>query len=43
MIGDTTYALSGWLWETHLQNPIKESAGVHDVHIMHRGGLFMGG
>ena len=42
MIGDTTYALSGWLWETHLQKPIKESVGVRDVHIMHRGGLFMG-
>ena len=43
MIGDTTYALSGWLWETHLQKPIKESIGVCDMHIMHRGGLFMGG
>ena len=42
MIGDTTYALSGWLWEIHLQKPIKESVGVRDVHIMHRGGLFMG-
>ena len=42
MIGDTTYALSGWLWETHLQKSIKESPGVCNVHIMHRGGLFMG-
>ena len=42
MIGNTTYALSGWLWETHLQKPIKESVGVRDVHIMHRAGLFMG-
>ena len=41
MICDTTYTLSGWLWETHLQKPIKESAGVHNVHIMHRDGLFM--
>ena len=39
MIGDTTYALSGWLWKTHLQKPIKESVGIRDVH---RGGLFMG-
>ena len=43
MISDTTYALSGWLWETHLQKPIKESAKVHDVHIMHWDGQFMGG
>ena len=42
MIGNTTYALSGWLWETHLHKPIKESIGVHNVHIMHQGGLFMG-
>ena len=43
MIGDTTYALSGWLWETHLQKSIKESKEVCDVQIMHRDGLFMGG
>ena len=43
MIGDTTYVLSGWMWETHLQKPIKESVGVCDVHIMYWGGLFMGG
>ena len=43
MIGDTTYILSGWLWETHLQKPLKESARVRGVHIMHRGGLLMGG
>ena len=42
LIDDTTYAFRGWLWETHLQKPIKESIGVHDVHIIHRGGLFMG-
>ena len=43
MIGDTTYALSGWLWEIHIQKPLKESAGIRDVHIIHRGGLFMDG
>ena len=43
MIGDTMYALSGWLWETHLQKPTKESVGVYDAHIMHQGGLFIGG
>ena len=43
MIGDTTYALNGWLWETHLQKPQKESGGLRDVHIIHRDGLFMGG
>ena len=42
-IGKTTYALSGWVWKTHLQKPIKESGFVHDVHIMHQSGLFMGG
>ena len=42
MIGDTTYALSGWLWETHLQKPLKKSIGVRNVHIMHQGGLFIG-
>ena len=42
-IGETTYALSGWVWETRLQKSIKESASVRDVNIMHRGGLFMGG
>ena len=42
VIGERTYALSGWLWETHLQKPIKESGGVCDVHIMHWGGLFIG-
>ena len=42
-IGDTTYALGGWLWETHFQKPRKESGGVRNVHIMHRGGLFIGG
>ena len=43
MIGDTTYALSRWLWEIHLQKPRKESKGLRNVHIMHQDGLFMGG
>lgn len=43
MIGATTYGLSGWLWETHLQKPLKGFEGVRDIHIMHRGGLFSGG
>ena len=43
MIGNTMYGLSGWLWETHLHKPLKESRGLCNVHIMHRGGLFMGG
>ena len=43
MFGDTSYALSGYQWETHIQKPLEESAGVRDVHIMHRGGLFRSG
>ena len=43
MFGDTSYALSGYQWEIHLQKPGEESGGVRNVHIMHRGGLFRSG
>ena len=43
MFGDTSYALSGYQWETHLQKPGEESGGIRNVHIMHRGGLFRSG
>ena len=43
MIGDTMYALSGWLWEIHVHEHIKKFVVLRDMHIMHWDGLFMGG
>ena len=43
LVGEQTYSVSGWLWKTKVQKPVKGFEEVRDVQIMHRGGLFTGG
>ena len=43
LIEEHTYSLNGWLWETHLQKPVRGLKEVRDVQILHRGGLFTSG
>ena len=43
VIGDETYAVSGWLWKTKVQEHVQGYEEVRDVEIMHRGGLFTSG
>ena len=43
LIGEHSYTLRGWLWETHLQKPVRGLKEVRDVQILHRGELFTGG
>ena len=42
VIGDQTYAVSGWLWKTKVQEHVQGYEEVRDVEIMYRGGLFTG-
>ena len=43
LIGEHNYTLSGWLWETHLQKPVRGLKEVREVQILHRRGLFTRG